>query len=176
MEELVIHVDEEDNVLGYIPKLKAHELGLLHRAISVLIFNSKGEWLLQRRAIDKYHSGGLWTNTCCSHPLPEESVEDAANRRLQEEMGMKCRLEKVFSFTYKAHLDNQLIEHEIDHVFIGTTDDIPKININEASDWCYVDIETLQYDMDKYPENFTKWFKLLLPKALFSLSLEGQQS
>ena len=124
-EEKVILVDKNDNQVGLMPKLEAHEKGLLHRAFSIFIFNSRYELLLQKRASSKYHSGGLWTNTCCSHPREGEDTLDAANRRLDEEMGIKTSLRKVYDFIYKAELDNQLTEHEFDHVFYGVCDSDP---------------------------------------------------
>jgi len=161
---LLTHVDENDEILGFVPKLKAHELGLLHRAVSVLIFNTRGEWLLQKRAKNKYHSGGLWTNTSCSHPYVDEDVETAAHRRLQEEMGLKCKLKKSFRFHYKSKLENGLIEHEIDHVFIGITDELPIINSEEAEDWKYISESELSRELNKEPEKFTSWFKLIFEK------------
>ena len=125
-------VDTQDNPNGSMEKLEAHEKGLLHRALSVLIINTKKEILLQRRALGKYHSPGLWTNTCCSHPYPGENPTEAANRRLKEEMGMVADLEFAFKFQYKCDFDNGLIEHELDHVFIGETDDTPHLNTDEA--------------------------------------------
>lgn len=122
--EYVVLVDEQDKETGTMEKLQAHLNGRLHRAVSVFLFNSKGELLLQQRASGKYHSANLWTNTCCSHPRPGESAYDAANRRLYEEMGLACELSEVFSFIYKAHLGNNLTEHEFDHVFVGTNDNI----------------------------------------------------
>ena len=131
-EEKVILVDKNDNQVGLMPKLEAHEKGILHRAFSVFIFNSKYELLLQKRASSKYHSGGLWTNTCCSHPREGEDILDAANRRLDEEMGIKTSLRKVFDFIYTAELDNNLIENEFDHVFYGVYDTDPILNKEEA--------------------------------------------
>ena len=128
----VVTVDEEDRVIGHLDKMEAHRKGVLHRAISALVFNSKGEWLLQQRAKHKYHSSLLWSNTTCTHPLIGESYLDAANRRLNEEMGMFASLEEVFDFTYKTKLDNDLFEHELDHVFIGYTDVSPNINPEEV--------------------------------------------
>lgn len=127
-------VDAEDNPNGSMEKLEAHEKGALHRALSVLIINSKKEILLQRRALGKYHSPGLWTNTCCSHPYPGEDPNEAAKRRLQEEMGMSSELTFLFKFQYKCDFENGLIEHELDHVFIGKTDDTPHLNTDEAID------------------------------------------
>ena len=154
-EEKVILVDKNDNQVGLMPKLEAHEKGLLHRAFSIFIFNSKYELLLQKRASSKYHSGGLWTNTCCSHPREGEDTLDAANRRLDEEMGIKTSLRKVYDFIYKAELDNQLTEHEFDHVFYGVCDNDPILNKDEAEDFKWVDMETLNNDIIKNEDNYT---------------------
>ena len=159
-EEKVILVDKNDNQVGLMPKLEAHEKGVLHRAFSIFIFNSKYELLLQKRASSKYHSGGLWTNTCCSHPREGEDTLDAANRRLDEEMGIKTSLRKVYDFIYKAELDNQLTEYEFDHVFYGVCDRDPKLNKDEAEDFKWVDMETLNNDIIKNEDNYTVWFKI----------------
>ncbi len=159
-EEKVILVDKNDNQVGLMPKLEAHEKGVLHRAFSIFIFNSKYELLLQKRASSKYHSGGLWTNTCCSHPREGEDTLDAANRRLDEEMGIKTSLRKVYDFIYKAELDNQLTEHEFDHVFYGVFDNDPILNKDEAEDFKWVDMETLNNDIIKNEDNYTVWFKI----------------
>ena len=159
-EEKVILVDKNDNQVGLMPKLEAHEKGLLHRAFSIFIFNSRYELLLQKRASSKYHSGGLWTNTCCSHPREGEDTLDAANRRLDEEMGIKTSLRKVYDFIYKAELDNQLTEHEFDHVFYGVCDRDPILNKDEAEDFKWVDMETLNNDIIKNEDNYTVWFKI----------------
>jgi len=159
-EEKVILVDKNDNQVGLMPKLEAHEKGVLHRAFSIFIFNSKYELLLQKRASSKYHSGGLWTNTCCSHPREGEDTLDAANRRLDEEMGIKTSLRKVYDFIYKAELDNQLTEHEFDHVFYGVFDNDPIINKDEAEDFKWVDMEILNNDIIKNENNYTVWFKI----------------
>ena len=159
-EEKVILVDKNDNQVGLMPKLEAHEKGLLHRAFSIFIFNSRYELLLQKRASSKYHSGGLWTNTCCSHPREGEDTLDAANRRLDEEMGIKTSLRKVYDFIYIAELDNQLTEHEFDHVFYGVCDRDPKLNRDEAEDFKWVDMETLNNDIIKNEDNYTVWFKI----------------
>jgi len=159
-EEKVILVDKNDNQVGLMPKLEAHEKGVLHRAFSIFIFNSKYELLLQKRASSKYHSGGLWTNTCCSHPREGEDILDAANRRLDEEMGIKTSLRKVYDFIYKAELDNQLTEHEFDHVFYGVFDKDPILNKDEAEDFKWVDMETLNNDIIKNEVNYTVWFKI----------------
>jgi len=159
-EEKVILVDKNDNQVGLMPKLEAHEKGVLHRAFSIFIFNSKYELLLQKRASSKYHSGGLWTNTCCSHPREGEDILDAANRRLDEEMGITTSLRKVYDFIYKAELDNQLTEHEFDHVFYGVFDNDPILNKDEAEDFKWVDMETLNNDIIKNEDNYTVWFKI----------------
>ena len=159
-EEKVILVDKNDNQVGLMPKLEAHEKGLLHRAFSIFVFKSRYELLLQKRASSKYHSGGLWTNTCCSHPREGEDTLDAANRRLDEEMGIKTSLRKVYDFIYKAELDNQLTEHEFDHVFYGVCDRDPILNKDEAEDFKWVDMETLNNDIIKNGNNYTVWFKI----------------
>ena len=158
--ENVILVDEKDNQVGLMPKLDAHQKGLLHRAFSVFIFNSDYKLLLQKRASSKYHSGGLWTNTCCSHPRDGEDTIEAANRRLYEEMGIKTSLRKVFDFIYRAELDNNLIENEFDHVFYGVYNDDPILNTDEADDFKWIDMETLKNDIDNNPDQYTVWFKI----------------
>ena len=158
--EKVILVDENDTQVGLMPKLEAHQKGLLHRAFSVFIFNSNHQLLLQKRAVSKYHSGGLWTNTCCSHPREGEETINAANRRLIEEMGIKTNLRKVFDFIYKAELDNELIENEFDHVFYGLYNEDPIINTEEADDFKWIDMETLNNDITVNGQNYTVWFKI----------------
>ena len=157
-------VNAEDKPSGSMEKLEAHEKGALHRALSVLIVNSKKEILLQRRALGKYHSPGLWTNTCCSHPYPGEDPNRAAKRRLQEEMGMSAELEFLFKFLYKCDFENGLIEHELDHVFVGETDDTPHLNTDEAMAFKWMSIENLEQDMLSCPENYTFWFKWMIQK------------
>jgi len=157
-------VDNQDNPNGSMEKLEAHEKGLLHRALSVLIINTNKEILLQRRALGKYHSPGLWTNTCCSHPYPGENPTEAANRRLKEEMGMVADLEFAFKFQYKCDFDNGLIEHELDHVFMGKTDDIPHLNTDEAMAFKWMSIEELETDMKNNADNYTFWFKWMIEK------------
>lgn len=170
MSELVILVDENDKEIGTGEKMKTHKEGKLHRAFSIFIFNSKGEMLLQKRAKSKYHSGGLWSNACCSHPRPGEELEQAAHRRLKEEMGFDCELQKAFHFVYKTNLDNDLTEHEFDHVFIGEYDGEVEINPNEAEDFKWVIIDSLKEDVEKNPENYTVWFKIALREVLKFLS------
>jgi isopentenyl-diphosphate delta-isomerase len=163
--DFVILVDKHDNQTGTMEKLEAHKKGILHRAISVFIYNSKGELLIHRRSPDKYHSGGLWTNTCCSHPSPGESSIEAANRRLMEEMGLQAHLKEIFNFTYKQVLDNELTEHELDHVFTGITDEHPELNPEETSDWKYIGFEELKNDVEINPEKYTVWFKMIFEKV-----------
>ena len=159
-EEKVILVDKNDNQIGFMPKLEAHQKGVLHRAFSIFIFNNKYELLLQKRASSKYHSGGLWTNTCCSHPREDEDILDAANRRLIEEMGIETILRKVYEFTYKAELDNDLTEHEFDHVFYGVYNEDPEINPDEADDFKWIDMDSLHEDIKKNGNIYTVWFKI----------------
>lgn len=163
--EKVILVDENDKETGLMEKLEAHKSGLLHRAISVFIFNKKNELLLQKRALNKYHSAGLWTNTCCSHPRAGEETKAAAIRRLQEEMGLNTKLKWSFSFHYKATLENGLTENELDHVFIGSHDAAPVPNPDEVIEWKYVNMEDLKSDINTNPENYTFWFKLILDRV-----------
>jgi len=166
MTDDVILVDAQDNEIGSMPKLEAHQLGKLHRAFSVFIFNNNGELLLQQRALDKYHSGGKWTNTCCSHPRIGEDTLQAAYRRLQEEMGMNCELKYGFSFTYKAVVTETLSENEFDHVFFGQTDDLPLINPEEVADYRYITLEALESDIALYPQQYTEWLKICFDKVL----------
>lgn len=156
----IVLVNEHDEEIGLMPKLEVHEKGILHRAFSVFIFNSKLELLLQKRTDHKYHSAGLWSNTCCSHPFPGEETSDAANRRLKEEMGITANLRFAFSFIYKAELDNGLIEHELDHIYYGKSDDIPVINPDEVSEYKYISLSDLARDMQASPEKYTEWFKI----------------
>lgn len=164
--EFVVLVDKDDNQLGLMEKMEAHEKGLLHRAFSVFLFNSKGEMLLQQRAISKYHSGGLWTNTCCSHPRDGEKTIDAAHRRLEEEMGFDCDIEKAFHFIYKSELDNDLTEHELDHVFMGEYEGEIKPNPVEVESYKYISIPDLVKDVEENPADYTEWFKICLEEVL----------
>lgn len=161
--ESVVLVDAYDNEVGTMEKMEAHEKGILHRAFSVFVFNSNDELLIHRRALEKYHSGGLWTNTCCSHPRPGEELSSAAHRRLVEEMGFDCELHHAFSFIYHAELDKGLAEHELDHVFVGVFNGEPNINKDEVCEWRYVGLTELSEEMQNHPEIFTEWFKIALP-------------
>ena len=143
-------------------KLEAHQQGVLHRAFSVLLFNDDGQLLLQRRATEKYHSGGLWTNTCCSHPRPDENITLATHRRLQEEMGINLIPQHLYSFTYRAELDGDLVEHEYDHVFTGIFNGTPRVNPSEVSEWRFADVQEICCDIRKYPANYTAWFRLIM--------------
>jgi isopentenyl-diphosphate delta-isomerase len=160
--EYVVLVDEKDKELGTMEKLQAHREGKLHRAVSVIIFNSKKEMLLQKRAASKYHSAGLWSNACCSHPRPGEQALAAAKRRLLEEMGIQCELKEMFDFTYRIQLPGGLNEHELDHVFAGISDEIPKPDPDEVSDWKFVNVNEIQAQLQKEPQQFTGWFGLIL--------------
>ena len=161
MEEQVILVNEKDEPIGLMGKMEAHEKGLLHRAFSVFIFNSKQEVLLQQRSACKYHSPNLWTNTCCSHPRAGETNQQAGERRLQEEMGLQVPLQEVFSFIYKAPFDNGLTEHEYDHVLIGYSDAQPQINPEEVASWKWLSLEAIKEDILQAPERYTAWFKII---------------
>ncbi|MES2587452.1 MAG: isopentenyl-diphosphate Delta-isomerase [Bacteroidota bacterium] len=167
-EEQLILVDENDHELGFMPKLEVHQKGLLHRAFSILIFNSKGEFLIQKRADGKYHSSNLWTNTCCSHPRKGEIIIDAAHRRLKEEMGFDCELNFAYKFIYKTDFENELVEHEFDHVFLGEFNENPLPNPSEVSDFKWIRLSDLRNDMQKSPEKYTFWFKKILQEHLKS--------
>lgn len=154
----VILVNQQDEAIGSMEKLEAHQKGLLHRAFSIFIFNTEGELLLQRRAIEKYHSGGLWTNTCCSHPEPGESLLSAGNRRLMEEMGFSTPIRPLFAFVYKASFANGLIEHEFDHVFVGEFDGEVDANKEEVMEYKWISYQSLKEVALSKPESFTFWF------------------
>ena len=164
--EQVILVDENDQEVGAMEKLEAHKKGKLHRAFSVLLFNSKGEMLVQKRASNKYHSGGLWSNACCSHPRPGESMVDAVERRLREELGVNLKPEFSFKFIYNISFANNLTEFEYDHVFTGRFDGEPKVNGDEIEDWKFINTQDLANDINSNPENYTHWFKIILSKDL----------
>ncbi len=177
MEELVILVDQDDRETGVMEKIQAHREALLHRAFSVFVFNSKGELMLQQRALGKYHSPGLWTNTCCSHPRPGEETEAAAHRRLHEEMGFDCTLTKIFHFTYKAPFDNNLTEHEVDHVFVGFSDTLPVINPEEVESYRFATLDDISVEMAENPELFTVWFQIAFERvAEYYLNRELKKS
>jgi isopentenyl-diphosphate Delta-isomerase len=173
-EEQVILVDQQDNPIGLMGKQEAHVTGALHRAFSIFVFNDKDELLIHRRSLSKYHSPGLWTNTCCSHPRANESCEEAAMRRLEEEMGFQCQLTDAFKFTYKAELENGLIEHEVDHVFTGTFNGEPAVNPEEVDGWKYEDVNLLLEDMILNSALYTAWFKLALPIVIEKLSKKSR--
>ncbi|HEY0046731.1 MAG TPA: isopentenyl-diphosphate Delta-isomerase [Flavobacterium sp.] len=160
-EENVILVNEKDEQIGLMPKMEAHEKAALHRAFSVFILNDKNEVMLQQRAMTKYHSPLLWTNTCCSHQRVGESNIEAGSRRLYEEMGIKTELKELFSFIYKAPFENGLTEHELDHVMIGYYNDVPEVNAEEVAGWKWMDIDAIKRDMDEYPNAYTVWFKII---------------
>ena len=168
MTEKVILVDKQDNEIGSMEKQEAHVKGLLHRAFSVFVFNNKNDLLLQRRAISKYHSGGLWTNTCCSHPRENEKTIDAAKRRLEEEMGMSCELKKQFDFIYKVKLDNNLYEHEYDHVFFGFSNDFPTINPQEVEEFTFKTLQEIDLEIKLNPNIYTEWFKICFQEVIKS--------
>ncbi|RLD45811.1 MAG: isopentenyl-diphosphate delta-isomerase [Bacteroidetes bacterium] len=170
--EYVLLVNKNDQPLGTMEKITAHERGELHRAFSVFVFNSKGEMMLQKRASEKYHSGGLWTNTVCSHPKAGEEVKAAAIRRMNEEMGFTCDIEEAFKFTYKSDVGDGLTENEFDHVFIGNSDRQPKPNPEEVEDWKYVTIDWLVQDVEKHPEHYTVWFVIALKELLKQTELQ----
>lgn len=160
----VILVDERDEQIGSMEKMEVHKKALLHRAFSIFIFNSKGEMLLHKRADKKYHSGGLWTNACCSHPKPGEQTLDAAKERLVMEMGIVTPLRKAFDFIYKAPFDNGLTEHEFDHVLVGNYEGEINPNPDEVSDYCFKTIEEINNSIQSHPQKYTEWFKIAFPK------------
>ena len=162
MQEYVVLVNPEDSVLGLMEKQEAHINGLLHRAFSVFIFNKKGEMLLQKRASSKYHSPNQWTNAVCSHPRENETYFEAANRRLEEELGIKTELKEKFHFIYKADVGQNLWEHELDHVFVGNYDGEFYLNQEEVSEVRYISMEDLDTEIKNHPEQFTEWFKIIL--------------
>lgn len=163
--EYVILVDENDRETGICEKLEAHQKGLLHRAFSIFLFNKKGEYLLQQRADEKYHTPGLWSNTCCSHPRPDEKMEDALKRKLFQELGISAQVEKAFDFMYRAEFDNGLIENELDHVYFGEYSEKPNPNPEEVQAWKYISYEEIKAEMAQDEAKFTPWFKLVLDKV-----------
>ena len=170
MQEHVILVDINDQKIGLMEKIEAHEKALLHRAFSVFIFNEKGELMLQQRAASKYHSPLLWTNTCCSHQRDGESNVNAGRRRLQEEMGFVTDVKEVFSFIYKAPFDNGLTEHEFDHVMIGSYNNEPNINKKEAENYKWMTLENVKTDIEENPTIYTEWFKIIFDKSYKKLT------
>ncbi|MEL6812806.1 MAG: isopentenyl-diphosphate Delta-isomerase [Bacteroidota bacterium] len=170
MEEQVILVNENDEQVGLMPKMEAHEKGVLHRAFSVFIFNSENELMLQQRALSKYHSPGLWTNTCCSHQREGETNVEAGTRRLQEEMGFVAPLKETTSFIYKAPFDNGLTEHELDHILVGNFEGEPNINEAEVASWKWMHLEEVKDDIAVNPDHYTAWFKIIFDKFYQHLS------
>ena len=164
--EQVILVNERDEETGLMEKIEAHEKALLHRAISVFIFNDRGEMLLQQRAAKKYHSAGLWTNTCCSHPRPGEEILTAAQRRLKEELGFETSLKKIFDFIYKAPFDNGLTEHEFDHVFAGKFDNTVIPDPDEVQDYCYMKMQDIENSLQSNPQKYSAWFVIIFPQII----------
>lgn len=165
----VVLVDNKDHVLGEMEKMEAHQKGILHRAFSVFIFDYEGKILLQQRAFEKYHGGGLWTNACCSHPQLGEDIRTGAMERLGYEMGLECDLQYLFSFTYKAKVENDLVEHELDHVLIGKTNELPNPHPNEVAAYKWIDVEDLKNDILVNQQQYTAWFKIALPEVLKQL-------
>jgi isopentenyl-diphosphate delta-isomerase len=169
----VVLVDEQDNPLGFLEKMEAHRQGVLHRAFSVFIFNDNKELLIQKRAINKYHNGGVWSNTCCSHPLPGEDVANAAARRLMEEMGFSTTLKKAFDFIYLASFSNGLTEHEFDHVYTGKYDGKVSPDNSEVDDYCYMSLGRLEKEMQSNPDDYTAWLKIAIPRLKELISTSG---
>lgn len=166
MEEYIIEVDKDDKEIGRIEKMEAHYKGVLHRAFSIFIFNSNNQLLLQKRNKTKYHSAGLWTNSCCSHPRYGESLEDAAKRRLKEEMGFTCEVKEIFSFVYQVSFENNLNENEYDHVFVGKYDGEVIPNKSEVEDFKWCDISEVKSDIMRNPHLYTFWFKIVVDKVI----------
>ncbi|OBX22964.1 MULTISPECIES: isopentenyl-diphosphate Delta-isomerase [Bizionia] len=174
IEEQVILVNENDEQIGLMGKMEAHKKALLHRAFSVFVFNDKKELMIQQRAMHKYHSPGLWANTCCSHQRDGESNIEAGKRRLQEEMGFVADLEESISFIYKAPFDNGLTEHEFDHIMIGYFNDAPKINPDEVAAWKWMALDTIKADMKLQPDLYTAWFKIIFQKFYEHINITEQ--
>lgn len=174
MKEDIILVNRKDQKIGTGGKMGVHKSGKLHRAFSIFVFNSRGELLLQKRAKGKYHSGGLWTNTCCGHPLPGESTQEAASRRLKEEMGFVCGIREVFSFCYNARLDGNMVENEYDHVFCGVYEGNPVPDPEEVEGWKWANINQIQKKVHERPDEFTHWFKIVA-KRLEEITKEAKK-
>lgn len=170
IEDKVVLVNEQDEAIGVENKIRAHLLGVLHRAFSVFVINAAGQLLLQKRALTKYHSRGLWSNTCCSHPRPDESVQDAARRRLREEMGFDTALSELFNFIYRAELEDGLVEYEYDHVLVGSFDGVPQPDPAEVTEWRWADIATLGADLKNHPESYTYWFRIAFDRFLQAIA------
>lgn len=160
--EYVILIDKDDQAIGIGEKMKVHREGLLHRAFSIFVFNSSGSLLIQQRVMGKYHCAGLWSNSCCSHPRPDEPLNDAAHRRLQQEMGFDCELTYLNKFTYNIKFENNLIEHEIDHIFYGVYNGKVKLNPEEVADYQWIGKNDLNIDLERNPEKYAPWFKIAL--------------
>lgn len=173
MEDDVILVDRNDDELGRAGKLAVHRRGELHRALSIFLFDAGGRLLLQKRATTKYHSGGLWSNTCCSHPRPGEDIAHAARRRLREEMGIDCELKKMFSFIYRAAVGNGLTENEYDHVFFGNYDGVPLVNAEEADDWRWMEMADLSADIRSRPQAYTYWLAASVHQVISCLAVSN---
>lgn len=169
MAEFIITVDDQDRETGYMEKMEVHKKGVLHRAFSVMIFNNEGEVLLQKRAKKKYHSPGLWSNSCCSHQRKGETLTEAVSRRIREELGITCNCKEEFKFRYRIEFDNGLIENEIDHVFIGHYNGKVFPNQDEAEEICWITLEKLNKEMGENPEDFTYWFKILMKQTEMQL-------
>ncbi|MBQ0770104.1 MAG: isopentenyl-diphosphate Delta-isomerase [Bizionia sp.] len=176
LEEKVILVNEKDEQIGLMPKMEAHEKALLHRAFSVFVFNDKNELMLQQRALSKYHTPGLWTNTCCSHQREGESNLEAGKRRLQEEMGFVTELEERTSFIYKAPFDNGLTEHEYDHIMVGHYNDEPNVNPDEVEAYKWMLLEDVKADMKNNPDLYTAWFKIIFDKFYDFINIEDESN
>lgn len=165
MKEFVVLVDKNNRKKGIMEKLQAHKEGLLHRAFSIFVFNAKNELLLQQRAMEKYHCGGIWTNTVCSHPRPGETYHRAVHRRLMEEMGFDCKLKKLMTFVYTASFNNGLTENEYDAVFLGRFDKDPKLNVAEAMGFKWISLDDLRSEVKCFPEKYSPWLKIILGKV-----------
>lgn len=171
MTDLVVLVDANNNAIGTCPKLHAHRTGILHRAVSVFVFNDNGQVLLQQRARDKYHSAGLWSNTCCTHPLPGEVAADAARRRLLEEMNLSCAVQAVGSALYHLPVTDTMIEHEFDHLFVARFDGEPDPNPEEVDDWRWISWSDLHLDVGAQPDAYSRWLPIIMPTVSRSLPL-----